>query len=76
MVDQANGIIKSQLYIPNVTVASEVFCYNNQQRVNASIYFAIGKDVTDITDISTCACMIYMIVHLSCARVNSYGNHQ
>ena len=45
MVDTANSdtVLESQLHIMNVSVMSMVICYNNDQGVNASITFSVGK---------------------------------
>ena len=42
-VDRANQVLKSQLHLVNVTVMSTVICYNNDQGVNATITFSVGK---------------------------------
>ena len=44
MVDRANQVLESQLHLVNVTVTSTVICYNNDQGVNASITFRVGKN--------------------------------
>ena len=44
MVDRANLVLESQLHLVNVTVMSTVICFNNDQGVNASISFRVGKN--------------------------------
>ena len=44
IVDRVNLVLQSQLYLMNVNVTSTVICYNNDQGVNASVTFIVGKN--------------------------------